>query len=192
MKTNKIPTLFLIAVIAALGLIVCKSVVPASLSFKSIDMPVIAGLLAWLFTVALFVERSVEVIILVVRDEEADTLEAAVGIEQSKIDAAQKIDAAIPSVSAGLIQAQDALTRYRAATKELALCVAFVIGILVSLAGVRALGSLVSATDGHTLFIAVDILVTGSVLAGGSDGVHKMANVFSNFMDALASKAKSN
>jgi hypothetical protein len=192
MKTNKVPTLFLIAVIIALGLIVCKNVVPATLSFKPIDMPTIAGLLAWLFTVALFVERSVEVIILVVRDEEADALEAAVGVEQSKIDAAQKIDAAIPSVSAGLIQANAALTRYRASTKELALCVAFVIGILVSLAGVRALGSLVSATEGHTLFIAVDILVTGSVLAGGSDGVHKMANVFSNFMDALASKTKSN
>jgi hypothetical protein len=43
---------------------------------------------------------------------------------------------------------------------------------------------------GNWLFPTIDVLVTGAVLAGGSEGVHQMVNVFSNFMESLANHVK--
>lgn len=39
------------------------------------------------------------------------------------------------------------------------------------------------------LFRAVDVLVTGAMLAGGSEGIHRMANGFISFMDNLSTRA---
>jgi hypothetical protein len=61
----------------------------------------------------------------------------------------------------------------------------------VSLAGIRAFAPIVNTVPiGNWLFPTVDVLVTGAVLAGGSEGVHQMVNVFSNFMESLADHAK--
>lgn len=190
MKSKNLPVLLLFVMVAALGLIAYTGHAPSAIAFKALDMPAVVGLLSWLFVVALFIERSVEVIVMVLRDEPADGLQAAVDAEQARIAALQKADPAVRVDSTALDQANRALTSFRGGTKELALCVGFFLGVLVSLAGVRALASVLGPQDGHWLFSAADILVTGAVLAGGSDGVHKMANVFSNFMDALATKAK--
>lgn len=190
MKSKNLPCLLFLVIIAALGVIVSSGHAPAAIAFKALDIPAVTGLLSWLFVVALFIERSVEVIVMVLRDEPADVLQAAVDSEQARLAALQKADPAATVDSAVLIQANRALAAYRAGTKELALCVGFVLGVLVSLAGVRALAAVLGPQGGDGLFNAADILVTGAVLAGGSDGVHKMANVFSNFMDALAAKVQ--
>jgi hypothetical protein len=33
-----------------------------------------------------------------------------------------------------------------------------------------------------------DIIVTSAMLAGGSEGIHRMANVFTSFMDSLSTQ----
>ena len=87
--------------------------------------------------------------------------------------------------------AQAALAAYRAVTKEIALCIGFVLGLFVSLAGVRALSSIVNSVPADNwLFPIADIILTGAIIAGGSDGVHQMVNVFTNFLSLASDKAK--
>lgn len=190
MKSKISPFLFLAVLLAALGLVVCKLTVPSAIALKSFEPQAVMGLLTWLFTVALFIERAVEVIVMILRDAGADALQAKVDAAQAQVTAAQKADPQAPATSQALVDASAALGAYRAVTKEIALCIGLVLGVLVGLAGVRALGSVVAAPANDPLFTAVDILITGALLAGGSEGVHQMANVFTNFMQSLAAKAK--
>ncbi len=190
MNIKNAPVLFLIVLLAALGLVAFKLTVPAAIALKTFEPQAVLGLLTWLFTVALFVERAVEVIVMILRDAGADGLQARVDVAQAQIEAAQKLDPAAPITSQALAEAAAALGAYRATTKEIALFVGFVLGILVALAGVRALGGIVAAPVADPLFTAVDALITGALLAGGSEGIHQMMNVFSNFMTSLAAKAK--
>ena len=38
--------------------------------------------------------------------------------------------------------------------------------------------------------MVADVLLTGAVVGGGSDGMHKLVQVFTNFMDSTAELAK--
>ncbi len=40
------------------------------------------------------------------------------------------------------------------------------------------------------LFAAADVIVTGAVIAGGTDAIHQMMNVVTNFLGNAADKAK--
>ena len=65
--------------------------------------------------------------------------------------------------------------------------VALGVGVVVSMIGFRALSALVVAPDPPPVYLgAVDILLTGALLAGGSDGLHKLVEVYRNQMDKSA------
>ena len=40
------------------------------------------------------------------------------------------------------------------------------------------------------LFRTADVLLTGAVLGGGSDALHQLVSVFTNFMESAAERAK--
>ncbi len=40
------------------------------------------------------------------------------------------------------------------------------------------------------LFSTADVLLTGAVLGGGSDALHQLVSVFTNFMESAAGRAK--
>jgi len=166
-----------------------------------------AGQMAWLFAVALFIERAVEVVVMAFRDQGADLLDEAetraTGLYDNETKAAATLtgsntasqadkDTAIKAAEAAqrtLAATREQKVIYRAETKEIALSVGFVLGILVSLAGVRALRGLLADNANPTqLFSVVDIVVTGAMLAGGSEGVHRIANVFTSTMDNLSAR----
>lgn len=177
--------------LVTVGAIAVKDRAPAAVPFQQIPTQALLGTFTSLFLVAVFIERAVEVIVMVLRDAEADVRQGEVDAEQGRLDEAGKAAPMTPLNLDALHAAQKSLADYRAETKEIALCVSFVLGIAVSLAGVRAFASIVNALPaGNWLFPIVDVVVTGAVLAGGSEGVHKMVNVFSNFMEALADRAK--
>jgi hypothetical protein len=91
---------------------------------------------------------------------------------------------------AELAAAQKRQVLYRAETKEFALQTGFLIGTLASLAGVRALtGMLADPGTAGPLFTVADILITGAMLAGGSEGIHRMANAFTGLMDGISARA---
>lgn len=191
MKAKPASILVVLAALATVAVISVRDLAPAAVPFRQIAPQALLGTLTWLFAVALFIERAVEVIVMVLRDAEADVRAGAVGAEQGRLDEAAKAAPAVPLNLDALHAAQKNLADYRAETKEVALCVGFVLGIAVSLAGIRSFASIVDAVPaGNWLFSTVDVLVTGAVLAGGSEGVHQMVNVFSNFLASLADRVK--
>ncbi len=180
----------ILAIIGALVIVVSGNT-PGIVTFKPITRDSVLGVLTWLFIVALFIERAVEVIVSTLRDAKADLLQQDVNTAKDKINAQAKVTPGSLPYLDPLHAAQTSLLQYRAETKELAMCISFIISIFVSLAGVRAFGSIVETVPpSNWMFPAADIIVTGAVLAGGTDAIHQMMNVIMNFFDNAATKAK--
>jgi hypothetical protein len=207
-KTTSIVTIVLLVVVGAFVVYpVWSNQVPPPVSFKPLTPQAFAGLIGWLFVVALFVERAVEVVVMIFRDQQADQLdeaeEHAVRVVKTAIKKAAALAGdntaapadkkattdAVEAVRPALVTARENKLVYRAETKEIALLISFVFSVFVSLAGVRALhGLLLDATPTGNLFTVADIVVTGAMLAGGSEGIHRMANAFTSFMDGVSAR----
>ncbi len=132
-----------------------------------------------LYIVALFVERSLEVLIKAWRQGEKTRLEEAMrSAEESGRAAAEKN-----------------LEEYKAGTQRRALLVGLTLGILVSLSGVRLLGPIFEFSDGGASFqLAVfqftDITLTAGLIAGGSATIHELMALIDDFLKASRERAK--
>ena len=87
--------------------------------------------------------------------------------------------------------------RYTARTERIAFFAGTAIGVLLASLGVRMLGLFVDPaafralpTLQQKLFTTVDVLLTGAVLGGGADALHKLVSVFTNFMESSAKWAR--
>ena len=191
MKT-KVGSVIACLAIVALLVIAANKLAPDPVTFKPITKDSFMGTLSWLFVVALFIERAVEVIVSVMRDSGAAPMADAVKAAKEKAAEQVRVTPGAVAYLDGLHAAQKTLSAYRAETKEFALCVSFVLSLFVSLAGVRAFDSIVNKVpDANWLFATADMIVTGAVLAGGTDAIHQMANVFTDFMTRASEKAQS-
>jgi len=168
----------------------------SALAFRSFDSAQFGGVLAGLIAVAIFIERAIEVFTMITRDAGADALQGKLTQAQNKVNAAQANVAKSAANSVALLQAAqtaldnatDALNRYRAETKEYAMKGALVLGFFASFVGVRSVHALLadSANPGKH-FALFDIVITSLLLAGGSAGIHQLANVYNSFMDGASS-----
>ena len=82
--------------------------------------------------------------------------------------------------------AENDLYLYRSQTKAIIARLSLLTGITISLAGVRILQPFTNVTlEGQqlALFNAVDILLTGGLFAGGSEGVHRLTKVYESITD---------
>ena len=132
----------------------------------------VSQILTLLTLVALFFERALEVFVLTFR----------------KLDE-QKYELELRSF--GTPENQKKLDNYKDETRKITLWAALLGGVLISMVGVRGLESFVTLTSNTnnwqlSLFRILDILLTGTVIAGGSDAIHKILQVFTTFMDAVA------
>jgi len=111
------------------------------------------------FAISLFIERSIEFSISLVRDPGARERESG---------------------------NKNELSIYRDETKKMTLWISFVVGLFVSAAGVRALGGLLdvplSSTSQKTFFHFFNIFITAGLLSGGSEGLHHAMEAFTKFM----------
>ncbi len=87
-------------------------------------------------------------------------------------------------------------SKYRADSRSIAIWIGVVLSVIVSLVAVRILGNLLDVSvlteKVHiNLLIIVDVLLTGLVLAGGSDAINKIMKVFNSFTTNVAEKNKS-
>lgn len=168
------------AAVIASALLIRSRTVPPAMPFSPFDVHVVLNVLGGLFMVALMMERAVEVIISVLRDADAQVLTSAIAsttasLAEAKLEvpaSGTKIDALTVLLS---VQ-KKALDDYRIDTRETTYCISFTLGVALALVGVRGLIGLLSPPPGPVSgwFKLVDILVTGAVIAGGSDGIHKM------------------
>jgi hypothetical protein len=156
----------------------------------------LVGLLSPLVFAAAVVERAVEILVSPWRDAGADKLEKAI--------AAIKTRPANPATAqqdaADLKTASDTLDEYRGVTQQYAFAVSVTLSILVSIAGIRMFGSLLTAgkpagtttpVNSQYLFLAwVDVALSAALMAGGADGIHSVVNAFTSFFDSTADKTK--
>jgi hypothetical protein len=162
---------------------------PAVIRFKPYSAADFTQQLAPLVLIALFIERSLEIFITVWRGGKADELqhylEKAIALPDSDAQKATKVQAA-----------NEALSNYKFQTQQVALPSALILGILISAVGVRGLGNLADLdklSDHPTqryLFNLADVLLTGALVGGGSDFVHKVITTFTGLMDATSQRAK--
>ncbi len=85
-----------------------------------------------------------------------------------------------------LEEAEDDLAKYREETKAVVSRLSLLAGIVISLAGVRTLQSFADislAGKQLSLFNTIDVLLTGGLLAGGSEGVYRLTKVYEDVTD---------
>jgi hypothetical protein len=149
----------------------------------------ITTLLGSLFAIALFFERCTEVIIAIFRNKTAAEL-------KNVLDNLEKMEN--HAGKAMIVKnAEEELTNYRLETQSISLRVSFIVGIVVSAAGIRILGEMVDipkdvvdiALSQKNFFHLVDIFITAGVLAGGSDGIHQLMTVFDDNMKYFSKTA---
>ncbi|PCJ41595.1 MAG: hypothetical protein COA99_08815 [Moraxellaceae bacterium] len=170
------------------------------LAFESVSIAKITELLVIFFVVTLFMERAQEVILTTWRARGGEQLDLTIRKHKRAIQRQKKL--APEQVIDETLYDQLELVRiermdYRAYTRVIALRLGLLFGLVISIAGVRSLGMLVDvktlASLGGlqlALFHMVDVLLTGSVIAGGSDGIHKMTELYRSYMDVNVQRNK--
>jgi len=179
-----------VVILAAVGgLVLVYWLNPVVIPFRNYSAADFTQQLTPLVLIALFIERSLEVFLTVWRGPKAAAL-------QRDVDEAAALPDSDPTKAKALHDATDALTEYKSVTQQIALPSALALGILISALGVRGLGSLANLaalTDHATqkyLFNVADVLLTGALVGGGSDFMHKVITTFTDLMDATSQKAK--
>jgi len=173
---------------------------PSHLVLKEFDPTKILQLLTVLFLVALLAERALEIFVGTWRSPGATQLELAVRSLEEEVGRLQQLaepdPRALADARAALEKAKRQERQYRCVTRQVVLWVGLGLGLLVSAVGCRALEVLVDpvlsgwSPAQETAFRLVDVVLTGGVIAGGSEGIHRIATVFDNFMNATAKRAK--
>ena len=149
----------------------------SSLGFSSEALANVGNVLAPLVLIAAFIERAVEVLLTPVRGDQTDML-------RHKIEDAKQ-------AGSDTAQLERRLAEYKLGTRRQAFFLAVAIGLLASVLGVRGLeGLLETAPARGSSLQFFDVVLTGVVLGGGADGIHKPIQAFTDYMERVSKNAK--
>lgn len=91
--------------------------------------------------------------------------------------------------------------QYTTKTQQIALYSALAIGLLISISGIRIICTFVEIPSVNSengfneiqlnIFYILDIFLTGGLLAGGSDNIHKIMETFRAFLDLTTKSSTS-
>ena len=148
--------------------------------------------LGTLFIIALFVERAQEVYISAWRKLGREKIDADIAQLKEQIKNTQAADDKKKGKLKGL---EGKLLEYRHGTRQIAFLGAMILGVLISLAGPRILAEVVVVHGDMgawqvAVFNGMDILITGGLIGGGSEGIHKLVKLITDFLDATRAKTK--
>ena len=159
-----------------ISLVIAAILQPEGVQFASFEVTSAFKVLTILFLIALFQERALDVFLTIVRAPESDEKQRKLlhlqrGKDSSKIE-----------------KAEQALSNYKIKTRNMAMYLGYVLGFIISMIGIRALEPLVDSGTFQNLgevqqnmFRMVDIFITGGLMAGGSDGIHKITEILRDF-----------
>lgn len=177
-----------IGLLAVAGLLILFNKLPdypVLTEFRAEALQAIPNVMAPLVLLALFIERGVEVILAAWR---------AGGTSQREGEMEMAMDRGAVDDQ---WRAKSDLESYRADTQRLAFALGFIISLLISMMGVRAIEMLVgpdvlgsASPEQRILFVRVDIFVTSLLLTGGAEGIHKVVNAFTTFLDSTQERMK--
>ncbi|MEH2113491.1 hypothetical protein [Nostoc sp.] len=94
----------------------------------------------------------------------------------------------------GINEKERQKTAYKSDTRIIALWTSLLFGLLISAIGIRSIEPLVVIDLDNpiqvVIFRCLDALLTGGLIAGGSEGIHKLIKVFLDFMEATSKQIK--
>ena len=182
-KPYKIVLVVLIAALAILAIVLR----PKSIPFWPFLQEIFVVLVV-LFLVSLFIERTVEVLMVVWREKGKQELKSNLGLARNNPGGRRG-----KNTHKMTVKEKDAtknLDIYRAETKAVAIPTAFMLGILVSALGFRVLQPIVDPVALGTLpkvqmsmFTGMDVLITGALIGGSSKGIHEVIEAFLNMIE---------
>ena len=175
----------------ALCIVIIVWMNPSLIRFWPFTAGEVVQLLTPLFLIALFIERALEVFLTVWRAGGSANVEL-------EVRHFRKLSDKNPAThSSDLLNSERLLSAYKAETQKIAFICGIAFGIVVSAFGVRSIELFVDpdvfrSLPGiqRSLFNVVDVILTGALLGGGADGMHKLVSVFTNYMDATSKKIK--
>lgn len=156
----------------------------------------VASLLGVLAAVSIFLERSIEVFLSAFRAADADILDQRIKAAQDEYDLLKSTgdSAELAAAKSKLDEALAERTKYRNRSRVYALWGGLLGGTLVSCAGFRTLGAMVTNAPTSewrgSLFVAIDVLLSGALIAGGSDAMNKVMKLYNAVMETAGQKAK--
>jgi len=168
---------------------------PKNVPFWQFNASDVVILLVSLFLIATFIERAVEVVIVVWRDKDKKEIENVIETERKKSELRAKEGTRI--ITQEEEKAVNEYVSYKADTKSLAMPLAFAMGIIISALGIKSLQPLVDPAIFKTLtvlqkslFTGIDTLITGALLGGGSKGIHEIIEAFLNTVEKYRENLK--
>lgn len=156
---------------------------PGLVRFAEVAVADVGRIVAPLLLLALFLERAIEVVVGAWREGDRQSLELACAAPELDLEERQG--------------RRNILLAHRDTTRCIALLASLTAGVLLSALGVRVLEQLVDADMLAALaewqqrsFAVLDVLITGALLAGGADGLHKVVATFTTFMEQSAERIR--
>jgi hypothetical protein len=166
-------------------------------TFNKVTKESIIALLTSLFIIAVFVERGLEIFVTAWRGIGHSEIDARISKERAREKRAKEKSSSAEQTRAfnRRLKIQAKLDAYKAKTRKIAFLSSLSAGIVISVAGVRVLHPLLNWDIENTgaqqaIFNIVDIVITGGLIGGGSDGIHKILSVILDFLDWTRSNIK--
>ena len=176
---------------------------PAALGFKPAEQMEIMNMIPALLLASMFLERAIEVFLSAWRGGGADVLDSDIAYHQKEIDTLEQIapeqrsdtqNTALENEKTKLGPKITERVQYRADSRFIAQWMGLGMGIVIALVGVRVLNNLVdtSALEAgiKPYFVTVDVLLTGALLAGGSDAINKIMKLYSGYMSMITANTQ--
>jgi len=159
-----------------------------TIDISSFDFSKIFGLLGSIAFISLLVERASEVFMVDVKKEEKETL-------KREVQSLTKRSVLSPEEAEIKTQKATQLKVYQDTRKKKVSLFAFTLGILIAMFGVRILTNLIENPESmnavQSKFINImDMVLTGCVIAGGSEGIHYIIKMAGSFMPGNQSQTK--
>lgn len=165
----------------------------------------IGTIIGSLFIVALLLERFLDVFLttwrapksekltLDIKKLEFDILNVKSGLTNDLSDT-KKLSDLVDELN----KLKHAVMDHKSETRIIALWSGLILGVVISAIGFRVLNSLVDqemlSSAGKTQLLAFnffDVFLTGGLLAGGSDGLHKLMEVYRSFTESTTARMAS-
>ena len=192
-------TLFQILGIAVLlGLLSLVVVMQNAVNVSDFGPNDIFELLAILTFVATLQQTAVGTFISTWRDPEKAALREQFAQVNLDLEQADLTAEATKSLKEKRADIQRKKKQYKLQTRKIAQWVNLLSAVFVSVVGVRALESLMDPSEIDQLshyqafgFHLMDVLLTGALIAGGTEGIQQVSKVFGNFVKTSPGQAKS-
>lgn len=173
------------------------------LEMKGKDNLDLSGLFQTLLLLSMILERSIEIFLSAMRSRGADDLDNRIdcleGLSKLRPEeqavllplCVKEKDVDVNKAQEYLMQIKTERINYRTVSRHKAIWGGLILGMLLSsFGGVRILEELYTTSTHNVYFTVLDIIITGSVLSGGSDFFNKLMKVYSSAMDNTSNKFK--